>query len=227
MTKFETVFLDAGGVLVFPNWKRVADALADQGVRVDPQRLAAAEPFAKRQLDSIERVANATDHQRGWVYFDLIFDRAGVARSDRTDAALAALHEYHQRSNLWELVPTDVVPALESLRERGFRLAVVSNANGTVRALFDRVGLTAKVDAIVDSFEEGVEKPDPRLFRVALERIGAHAETTVHVGDLYHVDVVGARAAGLTPVLLDAAGLYPDVDCLRVATVSEIADAIG
>ena len=68
-----------------------------------------------------------------------------------------------------------------------------------------------------DSYDEGIEKPDPRFFQLALERGGADAATTVHVGDLYHVDVVGARAAAITPVLLDVAGLYPDCDCLRSA----------
>jgi putative hydrolase of the HAD superfamily len=227
MTKCATVFLDAGGVLVFPNWTRIANALADQGVHVEASRLAAADPYAKKQLDSTTSVASATDHQRGWTYFDLIFDRTGVARSSRTETALALLHDYHRRCNLWELVPDDVMPALEELRARGLTLAVVSNANGTVRTLFDRVGLTSKIDVVVDSFEEGVEKPDPRLFRIALERAHARPESTVHVGDLYHVDVIGARAAGLTPILLDAAGLYPDADCLRIGSLAELAAAIS
>ena len=51
-------------------------------------------------------------------------------------------------------------------------------------------------------------------------------ETTIHVGDLYNVDVVGARAAGLRGVLLDEAGLYPDADCPRVQSLTELADAI-
>ena len=85
---------------------------------------------------------------------------------------------------------------------------VVSNANGTLAAHFDRLGLTAAVDLVLDSQVEGVEKPDPRLFQIALARSGASPDTTVHVGDLYHVDVVGARAAGLRAVLVDAGGLY-------------------
>ena len=76
------------------------------------------------------------------------------------------------------------------------------------------------MDVIFDSFREGVEKPDPRFFQIALDRAGADAETTIHVGDLYHVDVAGARAAGITPVLLDVAGLYPECDCLRVRSLA-------
>jgi len=74
---------------------------------------------------------------------------------------------------------------------------------------------------------EGVEKPDPRLFAIALERAGGRAETTVHVGDLYYVDVVGARAAGLQPVLLDVAGLYAGCDCPRIAALAELAGVVS
>ena len=90
-----------------------------------------------------------------------------------------------------------------------------------------RLRLTAALDAIFDSHDEGVEKPDPRLFRLALERTGAEARTTVHVGDFYHVDVVGARAAGITPVLLDAADLYPDCDCMRVRSLTGLVEAFA
>src|SRR5439155_25487451 len=107
------------------------------------------------------------------------------------------------------------------------RLVVVSNANGTLRTAFDRLGLTGLVDLVLDSHDEGIEKPDPRLFHRAIERAGARAESTVHVGDLYHVDVVGARAAGLRAVLVDAAWLYEECDCPRVRTLHELAQQIA
>ncbi len=143
-----------------------------------------------------------------------------------TEAALAELHAYHQETNLWELMAPDVMPVLARLRARSLHLTIVSNANGKVRVLFDRLALTGLVDCILDSHEEGVEKPDPRFFEIALARSGATRETTIHVGDLYNVDVVGARAAGLRAVLLDEAGLYPEADCPRVQSLTELADAI-
>ena len=221
-----TVFLDAGGVLVNPNWARVSETLDRHGVIVSATTLAAAEPRAKKQLDTGETIQATNDQQRGWTYFNLVLTEVGIPLSDTTAAALAELHAYHQTHNLWETVPDEVRPALAALRARGFRLVVLSNANGTLHRAFERLGLTGAFDVIFDSHDEGVEKPDPRFFRIALERAGADAATTMHVGDLYHVDVAGARAAGLTPALLDVGGLYPDCDCLRVRSLSELVDVM-
>lgn len=227
MPMLRTVFLDAGGVLVYPNWTRVSEALQAQGVDAAAQALATAEPFAKRRIDVHHTVAATNDTTRGWLYFNLVLEAAGISRDERTDAALARLHAYHRRQNLWESVPPGVLPALKALRARGLRLAVVSNANGTLCAHLDRLGLSALVDCVLDSCDVGVEKPDPRLFQIALERSGASAESTIHVGDLYQIDVVGARAAGLRGVLLDEAGLYEGVDCPRVRSLGELVDRIA
>ncbi|HEU4929848.1 MAG TPA: HAD-IA family hydrolase [Candidatus Krumholzibacteria bacterium] len=220
--RLETIFLDAGGVLIFPNWERISATLAAHGVHVAASALAAAEPHAKRRLDHTRTVNATNDEKRGWLYFNLILEHAGVTPNDATAAALVELHAYHQQHNLWEFMPADVLPALRQLRALGLQLVVVSNANGTVEALAGRLGLTECVECVLDSFVEKVEKPDPRFFEIALERSGARRESTIHVGDLYEVDVVGARAAGIEPVLLDAAGLYPDADCHRVNSLDQL-----
>ncbi len=222
-----TVFLDAGGVLVFPNWVRITRALAVHGVQVDPDALARAEPLAKRQLDNGPTIKATNDAGRGWLYFNLIFEHAGVPLNSAVEAALAELYVYHQESNLWEFVPPAVFPALAALRARGLKLTIVSNANGKLRVLFDRLALAGCVDCLLDSHDEGIEKPDPQFFELALERSGARRETTIHVGDIYQVDVVGARAAGLRGVLLDEAGLYPEADCPRVRSLGELVDRIA
>jgi putative hydrolase of the HAD superfamily len=222
----DTLFLDAGGVLVHPHWGRVAAALAREGVTVEAAALAAAEPGVKRALDTRERIRATTDAARVFPYLELVLEGAGVAPSRGTEAALAELRAYHDRHNLWESVPPDVIPALTRVRAAGLQLAVVSNANGTLRAVLERLGLAPFFRTVLDSREEGVEKPDPRIFEIALARCGARPQATVHVGDFYHVDVEGARAAGLRAVLLDAAGLYSGFDCPRVSSLSTLAEAL-
>ena len=223
----ETVFLDAGGVLCHPSWARVADALVRHGATVTPAMLAGAEQKATRDIDHASVVGATDDRARGWLYFNLVLQHAGVEQNKGTDAALAELREYHRQDNLWEHVEPDVAPALAALRTRGLRLVVVSNANGRLRHLFDRIDLTKWFDHVLDSHEWGVEKPDPRLFKHALEQAKANPETTIHVGDLYHVDVVGARKAGLREgVLFDMARLYDEVDCPRVTSLAELVEWI-
>jgi HAD superfamily hydrolase (TIGR01549 family) len=225
--RIETLFIDAGGVLCYPAWTRVSEALATQGVTVDPEVLARAEPLAKKDIDEASVIGSTNDAARGWLYFNKVLERAGVPLSDATDAALDVLRTYHRTENLWENVPDDVKPALERLRALGLTLVVVSNANGRLRYLFDRVGLTEYFDLLLDSHEWQVEKPDPRLFRIALERSRGRPDTTAHVGDLFHIDVAGARAAGLLEgVLFDAADLYLHVDCRRVRTLHELVDSV-
>ena len=76
---------------------------------------------------------------------------------------------------------------------------MVSNADGRVESFLRHVGITKYLDFVVDSGLVGVEKPDPRIFEIALERAQVRKDEVVHVGDVYEVDVVGARAAGIEP----------------------------
>jgi HAD superfamily hydrolase (TIGR01509 family) len=222
----DTVFLDAGGVLVNPSWGRVATAMARHGVPISAAALEAAEPHAKKQLDTGQAIQATNDSTRGWLYFNLVLQHAGVALSPATEAALRELAQYHAEHNLWESVPREVPGALERLRAAGHRLVVVSNSNGTMRKHFARLDLAKHFDVLIDSRDVGVEKPDPRIFALALERSGARPETTLHAGDFYHVDVVGARAAGLQAWLIDAAGLYADHDVTRVPSLAALADRL-
>jgi putative hydrolase of the HAD superfamily len=225
-SRFRTVFLDAGGVLVYPNWERAADTLRRYGVDVDPAVLASVEAAVKRDLDVRPTVRTTSDEERGFLYFDLVLARARVTRTPAVEAALAELEQLHDRQNTGARIRDQVVPARGRLRQSGLTLVVVSNTNGTLRRLFQRTGLAEFVDLVIDSREEGVEKPDARLFVIALARSGADPATTVHLGDLYEIDIAGARAAGLSAVLLDPNGLYDGADCPRVASVAEFADEL-
>lgn len=221
-----SVFLDAGGVLVFPNWQRVADLLNRHGVSVTAAELQRQDPYARFAVDT-PRVNVTNDAQRGGEFFDGVLDRAGVPRGAARDAAIAEAYAYHMEHNLWEHVPDDVIPALERLKAAGVTLAVASNANGVLQRCFDRSGLTRFFDVICDSAIEGVEKPDPRFFRILLDRANATAGETIHVGDLYYVDVVGARNAGIRPLLLDPIDLYGDFDVQRIQRLADVVEVIA
>jgi putative hydrolase of the HAD superfamily len=118
--------------------------------------------------------------------------------------------------------------ALDGARARGVKVAVISNSEGKLDGLFVDLGLRGHFDLVVDSALVGVEKPDPRIFAVALETLGVPADRALHLGDLYATDIVGARAAGLRCALVDPfehyAGRHPGVP--RVPGVVEVARAM-
>src|SRR5512144_3073505 len=126
----QTVSFDAGGVLVNPNWDRVAAALGAHGVAVAARALEAAEPAAKKRFDRAPTIENTNDAQRGWLYFNYVLEGVGIAPSDATDAALNELQVYHTENNLWESVTPGTREALAEIRSRGLITIIVSNANG-------------------------------------------------------------------------------------------------
>ncbi|MBI3855105.1 MAG: HAD family hydrolase [Planctomycetes bacterium] len=219
------LFFDAGNTLVYPNFGLIAEKLAARGPRVEPAELERGEQQARFRLDDAELVRTSTDDRRWRLYFETIFRFCGVTDADLIRAVIDELHAIHRVNNLWEIVPPDVAPALEKLRPR-FRLSVISNANGTVREKLRRVGLLGFFETVLDSHEEGIEKPDPRIFRAALERTGARAAQSLYIGDMYHIDVAGARAAGMEVVLLDPADLHREKPVRRIAALGALLSSI-
>ncbi len=223
----ELLSLDAGGVLVFPNFERISATLARHGIEVSANALQAADPHGRFAVDTAERVAATNDADRGSIHFRVMLERAGVPANTPIQNALDELWAYHAEYNLWEYVPPHVLPALERLAATGLPLAIGSNANGIIHRVFERAGLRRFFSVICDSHVEGVEKPDRRFFEILVARAGARPETTLHVGDLYHVDVVGARSAGLQAMLFDPHDLYAGYDVPRITSLDELATLVA
>ncbi len=216
------LFFDAGNTLVYVNMEVVSRALARRRAARSAEDLWRAEHRIRARIDRPELVRASTDASRWELYFRAILAECGVEREGVVRPVLAELAEYHARWNLWEVVPPEVPMVLDLLRRR-YRLGVISNSNGTVREKLRRVGLWPYFDVVLDSHEERLEKPDPRLFRAALERLGARPDRALHVGDFYHIDVVGARAAGMRALLLDPGGVHGDKPVRRLTTVAALA----
>ena len=117
----------------------------------------------------------------------------------------------------------DVIPALESLKDRGIILGVISNLHQDMSDLCKRLGLAPYLSLFVTSGEAGAEKPHAAIFLAALNQASVEPGEAVHVGDQYLVDVQGAKGVGITPVLLDREGTYRHVnDCRKIASLPEL-----
>jgi len=128
------------------------------------------------------------------------------------DAFFRELFDYFADASAWTLFP-DAQPALRELRRRGARLGLVSNFDGRLLAICRGLEIADSFDAIVTSVRAGFAKPDPRIFAVALRRLGVAPADAMHVGDSEREDVVGARAVGVHAVLVrrDAPPRPPDI----------------
>jgi FMN phosphatase YigB (HAD superfamily) len=220
----EVVFLDAGGVLLNPDWERGSKILADYGIEATPSQLAKAELAAKRQMDDAGFVHSTGDIGSDTGYLGWVVRATGIGfEPEALHAAAADFEAEHQRNNLWSDMPAEVPGALGRIQDAGYRMGVISNAEPNLRDRIVQAGLEPFFETMVISAEVGAEKPDRGIFDEALHRMAVTPDHAVHVGDFYALDVVGARGAGLTPILFDAADLFADRDCLRIGSLSELA----
>lgn len=214
------VFFDAGNTLLRMNYVDVAAELARHGVSAPPEAVQRAEWRARVRLDeevfarSFPDVSTESRSIAGR-YVRYLIEAMGVA----DEAIITAMTEWRRAYNppvgLWNIADPRADVALRLVREAGLGAAVISNSNGTVRSILQTVGLATHLDFVLDSFEVGVEKPDPRIFALAIERAGVAPDEAIYVGDLYTVDVRGARATGMDAILLDPGGHWGERDCER------------
>lgn len=222
----DLLLLDAGNTLVFLDHGEIARTLSGLGLEVDADRLAAAEADAMRQYEA-EVGAGRVGHEQGWAIFaGVMLERAGIP-AELAPSLVQRVREHHGRRNLWRRVPDTLPEALERLLDAGVRLAVLSNAEGTVERLLEEVGLRRYLERVFDSHHMGLSKPDPRIFERAVGALGVAPERALYAGDIPRVDVDGARSAGLDAVLIDARGLHRGYDRAPVfPSVADLAEAL-
>ena len=203
----ETVLFDAGNTLVEIDYAYVARAIVHAGGDATADDVRRAERRARVPLDAYLAGAPTESPEVFRHYVGLVFDGLLGRPPREPDMTFEALAAY---GNLWSVADPDAAGVLLALRESGYRLGVVSNSDGTVERILKRLGLAEHLEVVVDSEIVGVQKPDPAIFRHALDALGANADRTIYVGDIPSVDVDGARAAGIRGVLMDPLGLWAE-----------------
>ncbi len=144
-----------------------------------------------------------------------------LAIQDATGEKAAYLSHGFGRVGVWQAYP-EAAEVCRRLRDAGLRLGVVSNGSVTVVDLLSQTELLSFFEVVIASQSQGIQKPDPRIFGSALEKLGVEPQRTLYVGDLYEVDVLGSRAAGLTAVLIDRKGEASDRDCAVISSLEEL-----
>ncbi len=218
----KAVLFDAGNTLLFLDYPRLAPAVARAtGVPLTAESLAMqARPAAL----SLER-GDTTDRERASRYLETLFRLAGVPET-QMPVVRETLLALHLEKHLWGGVLAGTTEALDRLRSAGYRLGVVSNSDGRAEEGLEAAGLRGYFEVVIDSQLVGFEKPDPRIFEAALRRMALAPEEALYVGDIYEVDVVGARRARMDVVLLDPLGNHAGRDVPIAASLAEVAELV-
>ncbi len=227
--------LDAGNTVIFLDHARletIARGLGHDDVHA--AKLIETEGKAKRALGGdgdaleIDWAHAKAPGARGWgIVMATMFEAAGVAKGDLPNL-LDVLWASHVDHNLYSKVPRGFVEAMAEVRAAGVKVAIVSNSEGMLDRLFEKLGILSSFDAVVDSAKVGVEKPDARIFEIACKRTGTTPDRALHLGDTMATDIIGAQNEKLRSAMVDPfghyEGMYPDVP--RVAGVVEVASEI-
>jgi HAD superfamily hydrolase (TIGR01662 family) len=168
-------------------------------------------------------LAHSTETEQFWIEYSrrrLIALGASEAWAvDFAPKISAHMGEFYKPESM---VPEDVRRTLSQLKESGYILGVISNRDKPFQDVLDDHGIGEFFDFSLAAGEVNVFKPDPGVFEHALQRVHLTASEVIYVGDNYYADVVGARAAGLQPVLYDPLGIFPDPDCAAIKSFDEL-----
>lgn len=229
----KAVFFDVGNTLLFPYPSVshvVREVLADEGHVHDLTAIDALMPLVDEYYEDRYREDDTfwTDEDETssvWVgMYSLLCRRLGVDL-DAERIARRVYDEFGDPSR-WRTYD-DVLPAFDRLREGGMRIGLISNWDRRLAGIFTGLGLGGLLDTIVSSAEVGLRKPDPRIFELALERVGVEPARAAHVGDHMYADVLGAEAVGMLPILIDRhGGAHPGREPF-IRTLDDLDEVLG
>ena len=215
---------DAGGTLVHPDWTRLAALAREVSGRTfasDEMRRAFVEMLkcVGAQTPPGGRVIDQTG--RHWT-FRAMYGGLGLDET-ACETLVSGIDRAHAERHIWCGADPEAPRVLEELGRAGLRLAVISNTeDGRGRDALEAAGLASYFDLIVDSHLVGFKKPDPAIFRHALERLGVGAGEAAFVGDSYALDALAARAVGMRAILLDPLGAHPESFCPRIESLGDL-----
>jgi putative hydrolase of the HAD superfamily len=230
----KAVLLDVGGIFHLPAHDRIVAAFARADVTIPADVLDRAHYAGAAQFTV--HYEGELDWKLRWrAYLDGYMTACGVGDDPSIrEEVHTHLDSEFAVGDLWSRIVPGSVDGLRALVATGVHVGIISNADGTVaqRLAAQEVlqvgpGIGVDVECVIDSGAVGVSKPDPKIFHLALDAIGVAAADSWYVGDMPGIDVVGARAAGLRPIVMDPFGYNEGADFARVSSLREVADMVS
>lgn len=232
--RFDAVFFDVGNTLLYayPSVGHVcAEILRDSGRIHSLAEIDELLPLVDEYYEDRYRTDDTfwTSDERAadvWTgMYTILCRRLGIPDEEASALARRVYDAFGDPSR-WRAYP-DVEPAFRRLRARGIRVGIISNWDTRLQGVLEGLGLGELIDTVVSSAVVGLHKPDPRIFELACARLEVAPERSAHVGDHYYADVLGARTAGLAPVLIDRHGGSAEVaGTVRVTSLDQLEEAL-
>jgi putative hydrolase of the HAD superfamily len=215
MAKRRFIFFDVGNTLLFPNRARLLAPIAAEK-HPSLEEWQALERRTKQEFDQ-GLISSKIDHGFWWTFHTHLLNQLNAFDEGVRDT----LVENTQNSANWDQILPGTREALDRIRER-YAIAVISNADGRIDVVLGRCGICDCFASITDSGNVGHEKPHPEIFAAALREMKADPAESLYVGDVYSVDFIGARNAGMDAVLFDVSGAYRGRELPRVESLAEL-----
>lgn len=220
---FDAILFDAGGIFLLPDPTVLGPLLAYHGG--DPSIGA----HRRAHYAGMAAKSAAGSDERDWGTYNRAYVVAVGVPDDEVELATTVL-EQTRNAYTWRWPIPESLRALEGLRAAGVPMGVVSNASGQIAQVLARSGVCQEGEGphipmrvVIDSHVVGVAKPDPRIFDFALVHFaGLERERIAYVGDSVTMDIGGARAAGLYPILLDPHDDHVGADFRRIRSLEEL-----
>ena len=209
------IFFDVGNTLLFPNRDRILAPMPEDH-RPTLDQWEALVRRTKHEFDQ-GMIGGTPDHGFWWTFHTHLLEQLNA----ESDHVRDALIRNTQNSANWDQILPGTRDALDRIRQR-YAIAVISNSDGNIDAVLRRCGIADCFASITDSGTVGHEKPHPAIFAAALRAMNADPTQSLYVGDVYSVDYLGARSAGMQAVLFDVAGAYRETEVPRVASLAEL-----
>jgi HAD superfamily hydrolase (TIGR01509 family) len=219
MAKPRFIFFDVGNTLLFPNRARMLAPLPP-AVHPTLEQWQAFERRTKREFDQ-GMTTGKVDHSFWWTFHTHLLEELQALNDGLRDQ----LVENTQKSANWDQILPGTREVLDRIRAT-YEIAVISNADGKIDAVLRQCGICDCFASITDSGIVGHEKPHASIFEAALTQMKASPAESIYVGDVYSVDYVGARNAGMDAVLFDVAGAYLGRNVARVQSMTELEDRL-
>ncbi len=227
----KVLFFDVGNTLIAIDLAWVSEELSKRGIQCDAKTLQRAEAAARPEISTqIHSVKNDPSIDERAFYFKKILNNTPYETKKDTDSINHIVRDLIQiffsegnATRLWSYVLPGTYEALSMLKSMGYQMNVVSNSDGSVERQLIEGNLRSFFNVVIDSYLVKVEKPNPKIFEIALEKANCKPKESLYIGDIYDIDIVGANSVGMQAVLIDPFWDWNGVDCERVPDLLTLA----